>query len=303
LPLANRRTGRYDEPAMETIGFVEVRLPTPDGWLHVARGPAVGPPLMLLHGLLRGWRDFASLLPALAWRWHVHGIDWRGHGASDRAASYLVADYVRDVQTLLPQLTDEPAVFYGHSLGALVALALAAEEPTRVRAIVLEDPPSPRFQAELWQTPYGTLFREMQARAGSSASVAQLARELADVRLPKSDGEGTVRLGDVRDATSLRFSARCLKDVDPAVLTPVLADRWLEGCDFAGWLSRVRCPVLLLRGNVALGGMLAHADALQIIEQLPDATMIYYPNSGHLLHALEPELTLRHVVGFLESLR
>ena len=42
---------------------------------------------------------------------------------------------------------------------------------------------------------------------------------------------GSIRLGDTRDMASLRFTARCLKQLHRDVLSPIVAGRWLEGFD------------------------------------------------------------------------
>src|SRR5687767_921873 len=100
------------------------------GTLNVSTGPATGPPLVLLHGVTRRWQDYAPLLPTLTLRWHVHALDFRGHGKSDRTAegAYRVADYVADAAALLRDV-GKPSVVYGHSLGAMVAAGVAAAEP------------------------------------------------------------------------------------------------------------------------------------------------------------------------------
>ena len=270
--------------------------------LNVAIGPPAGPPLLLLHGVSRRWQDFAPLLPTLACRWQVHALDFRGHGRSGRAPGrYLVADHARDAAALLRSEVTEPAVVYGHSLGGLAALAVAAELPERVRAVVLEDPPGPGFILGIQQTSYYAMFCGMRALAGPGRDVTAVARALADLRLPWP-GVGTVRLGDLRDATSLRFSARCLQDLDPEVLTPLVEGRWLDGYDPEAICPAVRCPVLLLRADEARGGMLPRDDAVRLTALLPDGTLIDRPGAGHLLHWLETETVLRLVVGFLESL-
>src|SRR5687767_1435425 len=109
--------------------------------LNLAVGQASGPPLVLFHGVTRRWQDYATLLPVLAMRWHVHAPDFRGHGLSDRRTNgYLVIDYMQDALTLLATLA-QPAVLFGHSLGAMVAVAAAAAKPEQVKAVILEDPP------------------------------------------------------------------------------------------------------------------------------------------------------------------
>src|SRR5262245_50089317 len=95
--------------------------------LNVARSASGGPPLVLWHGLARRWQDFVPVLPPLAARWTVTAVDHRGHGKSARMpGGYTVPDYVADAVGLLQRGEPTPAVLYGHSLGAIVALGAAA---------------------------------------------------------------------------------------------------------------------------------------------------------------------------------
>src|SRR5216683_7995331 len=86
------------------------------------------PAVLLLHGLGVGgtiWQSFARrLLPHLA----VVAPDLRGHGQSDAPPSgYLPTDYANDLIELIEDedWLEAPVPVVGHSLGALVALALA----------------------------------------------------------------------------------------------------------------------------------------------------------------------------------
>src|SRR5260370_14101833 len=81
------------------------------------------------------------MMPHLTPNWHVYAFDLRGNGKTGRVADrYQVPDYAQDIVAFLQQL-GEPAVLMGHSLGALTALAAAAERPAGARAVVLLDPP------------------------------------------------------------------------------------------------------------------------------------------------------------------
>jgi pimeloyl-ACP methyl ester carboxylesterase len=269
--------------------------------LHVAAGPLAGDPVILLHGVSRSSRDFAPLFPALATRWQVYAVDQRGHGQSDRAKRYFVRDYAADIAELLAaKPAFRPAVIYGHSLGALVALRVASCSPESVRAIILEDPPGPRLLSGVERTPFYPTFAAMQKVAGSQAPVSQVARELAEVRLRSASGE--VRLGDLRDGVSLRLVARCLQDVDPAVYDSLLAGLWLDGIDWVAMLKAVRCPVLLLAADEKAGGMLNRAAVEEMQQHVADIITLPHPGIGHLIHWQATETCLRHVLGFLESL-
>jgi pimeloyl-ACP methyl ester carboxylesterase len=270
--------------------------------LKGAIGAANGPPIVFLHGVLRGWGDFAPLFPAVLPRWRPVAVDFRGHGRSARApGNYLVIDYVEDALAVLTSL-DEPAVLFGHSLGALAAAGAAAHTPGKVRAIVLEDPPSALLLANIRETSFFSQFTAMKVLAGDLVPVPELARQLAALPITGPGGT-TQRLGDFRDAASLRFLARCLKDVDPEVLTPLNSGRWLEGYDVEATMRGVKCPALILRGDEAKGGMLNRREAEQWAAWMSDATLIDVPGVGHLIHWMETETTIRLLLSFLESLR
>lgn len=271
--------------------------------LHLAEGPPNGPPLVLLHGVTRCWQDYLTLLPTLTLRWHVHAIDFRGHGRSGHVESaYLVLDYVRDIVALLRTRVSEPAIVFGHSLGAMVALAAAAEAEERVKALVLEDPPFTSMGANIGQTYYREMFQSFYDLAKEQLTVEEMARRLGDVTIQPPGTRERVRLLDVRDATSLRFSALGLTRLDPEVLEPVIAGRWLEGYDLQAVLSRVEAPALLLQGNYNLGGALSENDGLEIARLLPRCTHVPIRDVGHLIHTMQTEATLRYVTSFLQSL-
>ncbi len=196
---------------------------------------------------------------------------------------------------------DEPAVIYGHSLGALAAAAAAAKAPKSVRAVVLEDPPSPKLLNNFQQTGFFQQFSTMKVLAGDPASVPELTRRLAEISIVIADGTSR-KLGDLRDAASLRFLARCLKDVDPEVLTPLNAGRWLECYEVETIMRHVNCPAMILRADEAKGGMLNRVEAEQWAGWMSDAMLIDVP-TGHLIHWMETETTIRLLLSFLESLR
>ena len=276
----------------------ETRLDLGRTTLNVARSVNDGSPLVLWHGLARRWQDFANLLPALGSRYAITAVDHRGHGKSARMpGEYLVADYVADGIALLDSEVREPAILYGHSLGALTALGVAAARPESVLAVVLEDPPSASLLTNIEGTNHGLTWRTMRERAGMPDLKVTI-DALAQIRLV--DGR---TLGEVRDAAALRFLGRCLVDLDPETLTPALEGHWLNGFDLLAIAWRVECPVLLLASDPDVGGMLPSQDAADLAAALPDCCRVDFPGRGHLLHGEHPEAVLKVVLPFMESLR
>jgi pimeloyl-ACP methyl ester carboxylesterase len=258
--------------------------------------------ILMLHGVCRAGRTFSAFASLLPNRFRVRAIDFRGHGQSGRAAGrYRVVDYVQDAVAAIDAI-GTPVVLYGHSLGSLVAAAAASQRPRLVKAVVLEDPPSAGFWSRLSATNYYPTFIAMRALAGSRLPLRELAKLFGQSELnPTADGR-KVRISDVRDAVSIRFTASCLRDLDPAVLDSILDGRWPEGYDFESIFRSVQCPVLVLRGDMARGGMLPEDDAKSLMNLLADGSLIEFPAAGHLLHWQASAEVAMQVSAFLETI-
>jgi pimeloyl-ACP methyl ester carboxylesterase len=104
-------------------------------------GPRVA---VLLHGLLFSQRMHDALARELAERGNrVVTLDLLGHGESDRPLEmwrYSMPAFGRQVVALLDALMVPEAVVLGTSLGANVALEVAAAAPDRLRGMVVEMP-------------------------------------------------------------------------------------------------------------------------------------------------------------------
>src|SRR3954454_4362318 len=97
-----------------------------------------GSPLVLLHGgMLSIDLNFAGLIPTLARKHLVIGVELQGHGrTADTDRAITPAALAGDVVGLLDQLGLDSAHVFGHSMGAGVALELAVNHPSRVRRVV-----------------------------------------------------------------------------------------------------------------------------------------------------------------------
>jgi pimeloyl-ACP methyl ester carboxylesterase len=255
--------------------------------LHFLEGPRNGPTLMLLHGVTRRAEDFHTLWDALLPCHRIVALDQRGHGDSERAPGYLVTDYIADAVRFLHDQLAEPAFLLGHSLGAMVAAAVAADVPDLVRGVVLEDPPFHTMGRNIHGSGWQAQFIGMRDAALRGGSVEQLTDMLADIRLPQKDGTFK-RLGELRDRANLHWSAQCLAHLDPQVLTPIIEGRWLDGYDLPGILVKIRCPTLLLQADPEAGGALADGDAALCENTISNCRVVRFRGAGHLLHWLEP---------------
>ncbi|WP_342726963.1 alpha/beta hydrolase [Bradyrhizobium sp. B097] len=127
-------------------------------------GPPDGEPILFLHGLSLSRDTWQETGGRLKDRYRVWTLDFRGHGHSDRAPSYALADYVSDAETALAAI-GRPAVIAGHSLGGCVAGVLAQSGHSSVRAAFLEDPPWYLGQPGEWEkSAFPKLFAIVSAR-------------------------------------------------------------------------------------------------------------------------------------------
>jgi len=121
------------EPIMKKVAGdgVEINLAVWEG---------TGKPILCLHGITANCRCWEMLASTLAPRHRVMAMDLRGRGRSDKPdQGYSIDHHVRDINCLLDDLDIEKAVLMGHSLGAFIGLAFAAEYPHRTDRLILVD--------------------------------------------------------------------------------------------------------------------------------------------------------------------
>lgn len=130
-------------PAPDPPCGVVQRLPS-GGALHgLHAAPPAGAPLLFLHGVGGAAWSWAPQASALSDRFECLRWEGRGHGAADRVANAGLADYAQDAREALQAVWDArqiPVLLAAHSMGAMLALSLACEQPGRVSGLFLVDP-------------------------------------------------------------------------------------------------------------------------------------------------------------------
>ena len=132
------------KPAQADIGRLVV-LPGGDALQVRIDGPAGAPAIVLLHGFagsLHWWENMVGLLDA---HYRVLRFDLLGHGGSSKPSSgYSMEHQAQLVDEALHQLGVRRALIVGHSMGGLVATALATRDRALAAGVVLVDsPPAP----------------------------------------------------------------------------------------------------------------------------------------------------------------
>ena len=150
-----------------------------DLFVHDSDPGATKPALVCLHAIGQGGSDFTALSAALP-DWRVIAVDWPGHGRSGNDPEPVSAiRYTQLLTALADALKLERVVILGNSIGGAVAIRYAAEQPRRVRALILANPGGldPGASSWLGRLFIGSLVRKFEQGARNEARFEPWFRE------------------------------------------------------------------------------------------------------------------------------
>ncbi len=244
-------------------------------------GRAERPAVLLLHGLSGARDTWAETVDRLQDRYQVWTLDFRGHGHSDRADRYLIADYVSDAEAAL-DVVGRPAVVVGHSLGAVTAGALAQQPHPLVRAVFLEDPPWYLGQQSEWDKGlYKQIFPLLRAQQAefqeAGAPLSQWLEAASSAPSPKG-GVAADHIGERHLLSSA--SARARHDVaawDTSIDMTLLADFDPD--------RPIQVPATILQADPDLGPAFMDGHEARLAATSPGVEVVRYEGATHLIHA------------------
>lgn len=249
-------------------------------------GPLEGPPILCLPGLTRNARDFEPVAEAFAGKHRVIAVDFRGRGLSDfdpDPSRYHPATYVADVLKLLDQLGIADAVFVGTSLGGIVTMLLASEEPERIASALLNDIGPELVESGLDRI-RDYVGKGVEARDWDEAA-GLYAKGMGDIypRWTKDEWERFARRvmheGGAKGLTS-NYDRRVADNV-VAGSTSAPMDAWHLLDDLKDK------PVTILRGENS--DLFSDEVAQRMLDHLGEAELVTIPDVGHAPSFDEPE--------------
>lgn len=235
------------------------------------------PPVVLLHGWIGSSADWDLVIDGLASDRRVLAPDHRGHGASPQGGPYDFASLVEDLASWMDEQGSTDVHLVGHSMGGVVAMKYALEQPGRVRSLVLVDTgaePADALPMDVIEQ-LGELGRSagMAALREAIAGAIQLTYEPKRPRDPARGGAGLLTM----DPDAFVDFARELSTYQ----------------SFVSELRRIDCPTTVVVGE--------HDEALrpgcdQIATTIPGARLVVMRHCGHSPQEDDPD-------GFVDVLR
>ncbi len=232
--------------------------------------------LICVHGLTRNGRDFDALAEAMSGHYRVICPDVVGRGQSGRLrdpAGYGIPQYVADMVTLIARLNVDSVHWVGTSMGGLIGMALAAQEGTPIRKLVLNDV-GPLITVESLQ--------RIATYVGTDPSWAKFEEALAYVKLVSEPfGQLTEAQWHHLTETSIvqRPDGRWAFRYDPRIAEPFKAAFADKDIDLWPLYACIACPTQVIRG--AESDLLTRDTWQQMGSCGPRAQLAEIPNVGH----------------------
>jgi 3-oxoadipate enol-lactonase len=235
-------------------------------------------PLLLMHELGGSLEFWDPVLPAFQQAFRVLRYDLRGFSMSEKVKSLRLDDLLGDIVGLLDALAiTDPCHVVGPALGAGIALAFAAQYPSRVRRLVVSSPATgvpPERRAQSRQR------AEAVERGGMRVAVEQsLARSYPE------------RFRGDRQRFEL-YRRRWLTN-DPEGFAAI--NRMLTEMDLTQQYGRIACPTLVI--GCTYDTIRPPQEVEAIARQIPGARYVETA-SGHFMPHQTPELFLETVLPF-----
>ncbi len=239
--------------------------------------------VVLLHGGGANAHWWDHIAPAIAERFHVVALDFRGHGDADYPEETRVGAFSGDLEALLEHLGGPPVTLIGHSMGGGIALEHAARF-ANVDALVAVD-----------------VSRGASRR---SRRAARLALALRRTYATREEAVGRYRFLPPSEHASeelrLHIASHSVRPEADGRFGFKFDPRWfsLPGRSRPD-LSRIACPTIVIRGGDS--SMLTAEGAEALALEVPDARAILIERAGHHVFLDQPTAFLKAVLGFLPA--
>jgi pimeloyl-ACP methyl ester carboxylesterase len=243
--------------------------------------------VVLIHGFLSSTFSFRRLIPLLRKNFTVIAVDLPGFGKSDKSKAfhYSLENYGKLIVELLHKIGVAETIVIGHSMGGQVALHAAKQAPDLVKKLILLSSSGylSRSKRSLVYSSYLPFFtrwvRKTFERRGVKSTLLTVVHDHSLIDQQLIDGYHKPLETKAFFESLIRFL------------------RQREGDLSENELKTIQTPTLFIWGEE--DKIVPLRIGKRLTEDLPDARLIVYEETGHLVPEEKPKEVYHDVLHFI----
>jgi len=250
-----------------------------------ASGDPSKPTVVLCHPVLWGAEVFAPLIAALTPDFYLLALDLHGHGGSGYRTPLIVEEMAADYAQMLDQLGITKATWIGYSLGSMIGMHLALQQPAWLDKLVLL-----ATNARQDATPLTAQTRQLwdRFRAGQRETIIDPALQLFFAQATYAQQPEVV--------AAYRRKAIGFQEVEGMYQAAMATS---ARPDVMEQLGTIQVPTLVIAGRA--DRMATPDEAAAIAARIPNAQLALVEESSHLLLVEKPQVVVQCIRHFLAA--
>lgn len=243
-----------------------------------------GQPLIILHGLFGSLDNWLTLGKRYAEKHQVILVDQRNHGKSFHDGAFDYTLMAQDLDALIEHMNLENPILLGHSMGGKTVMQYTAFHPEKVHKLIVAD-----IGPKYYPVHHETIIKALKSVPVKTLQSREEAEELL--------------LKDIQDFGTRSFLLKNLKRTPEGFdwkmnLEGISANIEEVGKPLDYYLP-IELPTLFIYGGKS--NYILEEDKEDIYEIFPQAEFTSIPDSGHWLHADNPDKFFQLTSQFLSS--
>lgn len=269
---------------------------------YIVKG--TGLPLVLVHGFGASIGHWRKNIPALAeGGYRVFALDLLGFGGSDKApVDYSVELWQELLKDFWHEHIQEPAVFIGNSIGALLSLAIAANHPEIIAGgVLLNCAGGLNHRPEELHFPLRqimTIFTNVVSSPGLGPFLFDRIRQKHRIRNTLRQVYGN-KAAITNELVELLYQPSCDPGAQKVFASIVTAPPGPKPTEL---LPQVQCPLLVLWGEDDPWTPVSGGRIFQEFARSQPIKFVSIPKTGHCPHDERPEVVNPLILDWLNNL-
>ncbi len=248
-----------------------------------------GQPLLILHGLFGSSDNWLTIAKALSQKFTVHSLDLRNHGRSPHSEEHNYAAMAEDVREYVAKHKLSEIYLLGHSMGGKVAMLFTLNYPKLVKKLLIAD-----IAPKNYQKSYAGHIKILEVINTIDLENLKTRKEIENKvdTILQNKKVTLLVMKNLYRTKAKTFAWR----INAPVLYKQLENITRGIDDWTG--KNCEVPTIFIKGENS--NYLSIYDNFTIKKYFKNSELTVIPNSGHWLHAEQPELVINTILYFTE---